>query len=77
MSINIRKYKQSDLEIWDKFIKQTNNGTLFHYRSFLNYHENIQFEDHSLLFYKNNKLVALLPATIEKSILRRDTILIF
>ena len=68
MSIKVTKFINENTTIWDNFINCSNNGTLFQYRSFLNYHENIDFEDHSLLFYKNNKLIAVLPATIENNI---------
>ena len=68
MAIKVKKFINENTTIWNNFINSSNNGTLFHYRSFLNYHENIQFEDHSLLFYKNNKLVGLLPATSQKTI---------
>ena len=66
MSIKVKKFINEDTAVWDNFIHSSNNGTLFHYRSFLNYHENIEFDDHSLLFYKNNKLIALLPAAIKQ-----------
>ena len=65
MSIKVKKFINENTTVWDNFINASNNGTLFHYRSFLNYHENIQFNDHSLLFYEDNKLIALLPAAIK------------
>ena len=68
MSIKVKKFISENTTVWDNFINCSNNGTLFHYRSFLNYHENVEFNDHSLLFYKNNKLIAALPATVENSI---------
>ena len=65
MLIKVKKFINKNTTIWDNFINCSNNGTLFHYRSFLNYHENIDFEDHSLLFYKDDKLIAVLPAAIK------------
>ena len=67
MSIKVKKFIHENTTIWDNFINSSNNGSLFHYRSFINYHENIQFEDHSLLFYKDSKLIALLPAAIQNN----------
>jgi len=64
MSITVRKYKQSDFEAWDKFVDQSNNGTLFHFRSFLNYHIERKFNDHSLIFEKKGKLIALFSAAV-------------
>jgi len=68
LSIKVKKFINKNTTIWDNFINCSNNGTLFHFRSFLNYHENIHFEDHSLIFYKNNILIAVLPATIQNNI---------
>jgi len=65
LSIKVKKFINENTTIWDNFINCSNNGTIFHYRSFLNYHENITFNDHSLLFYKEKKLVALLPAAVD------------
>ena len=62
MSITIKRYQKNLESEWDKFVLNSNNGTLFHYRNFLNYHQKRSFCDHSLLFYWKNKLCAILPA---------------
>jgi len=49
-------------EPWDNFVWQSNNGTLFHTRAFLSYHPPQRFNDDSLLFFKEGKLLAVLPA---------------
>ena len=49
--------------IWGDFIDESNNGTLFHKQSFLNYHLDKKFKNHSLLFYKENILICVIPAT--------------
>ena len=64
MSITVRKYKQSDFEAWDKFVDQSNNGTLFHSRRFLGYHPKNRFNDHSLIFKKKEKVIGVLPAAV-------------
>ncbi len=64
MSITVRKYKQSDFEAWDKFVEQSNNGTLFHSRRFLGYHPKNRFNDHSLIFKKKEKVIGVLPAAV-------------
>lgn len=51
-------------EAWDNFVWQANNGTLFHTRAFLAYHPPQRFTDDSLLFFKEGKLLAILPAAI-------------
>lgn len=40
----------------------SNNGTIFHTRKFLSYHPVGRFQDHSLIFEKKGKLLALFPA---------------
>ena len=56
------RFKPSDKSIWDSFVPKTNNGTLFHLRSFLNYHPKSRFNDHSLIVKKKGKLFSVFPA---------------
>ena len=56
------RYSKNDEAIWDKFVSDSNNGTIFHLRKFLNYHSKDKFVDHSILISKNNKLFSVLPA---------------
>jgi len=65
MSIDIIKYDNSMTEMWDEFVWQSNNGTIFHTRKFLNYHPADRFEDQSLIFKKNKKNIAIFPATLK------------
>ena len=60
--ISIRKFGEKNSAQWDLFVRNANNGTLFHLRRFINYHPKDRFEDYSLEFYKNNHLFAVLPA---------------
>ena len=64
MGITVRKYTQSDEKVWDAFIHLSSNGTIFHLRSFLSYHIDRQFDDHSLIFEKRGKIISLFPAAI-------------
>lgn len=64
MSIEIERYNDDFQDLWDEFVWQANNGTIFHTRKFLNYHPPERFEDHSLIFRKENRVLALFPATI-------------
>ena len=59
--IIIKKYNKSYEKKWDRFINDSNNGTVFQTRKFLNYHIHRQFNDHSLIIYKNKTIVALIP----------------
>ena len=57
-----RKYSKNDELVWDKFVSDSNNGTIFHLRKFLNYHSKDKFVDHSILISKNKKLFSVFPA---------------
>jgi len=66
MTITISSYEPSFLEEWDRFVRQANNGTLFHLRRFLGYHPEGRFQDHSLTFTGPKGLLALFPAAEQK-----------
>ena len=67
--ITIRKYNPADGPIWDAFVAASKNGTFMLMRGYMDYHAD-RFTDHSLLFYDEDKLVALLPASIHGEELR-------
>jgi len=48
---------------WDRFIAESENGTIFHTRQFLGYHPEGRFKDHSLIIKSRDKIKALFPAT--------------
>ena len=64
MKITVELFQQLLEQDWDNFVWQANNGTIFHTRQFLNYHPPDRFEDHSLIFKKDKRVIALFPATI-------------
>ncbi len=53
----------ADVE-WDRFVARANNGTIFHLRRFLSYHPGDRFDDHSLVFQKEDRWVSVLPAAV-------------
>lgn len=56
------KYDKSQETIWDKFVSMESiNGSFLQMRCFLNYHKN-RFVDHSLMFFKGQEIVAVMPA---------------
>ena len=57
-------YTEKNLDEWESFVDNANNGTIFHLRRFLGYHPPDRFEDHSLIFYKKGNLSALFPACV-------------
>jgi hypothetical protein len=51
---------------WDAFVETSKNGTFLFKRNYMEYHSD-RFTDHSLMFYCNNRLLAVLPANIRES----------
>lgn len=66
--MTVRKYTDSDREVWNNFIANSKNGIFMFNRNFMEYHKD-RFTDNSLLFYDDEKLIALFPASIKEDIL--------
>ena len=64
----ITKYNEEHKAIWDAFIAGAKNGHFFFQRDYMDYHKHI-FTDNSLMIYDNNRLIAVLPANIDKTTL--------
>ena len=58
---NIVKYNLEYKAIWNSFVAKSKNGTFLFHRDFMEYHQD-RFDDFSLMVFKKEKLVALLPA---------------
>lgn len=61
--IHIAKYSKDLKHTWDEFVKSSKNGTFMLERDYMDYHFD-RFADNSLMFYKDDKLFALLPASL-------------
>ena len=59
----IKIYQPSQKSLWDGFVKNAKNATFLFQRDFMDYHSH-RFKDHSLLVFKKEKLVAVLPANL-------------
>ncbi|NDW10431.1 GNAT family N-acetyltransferase [Dysgonomonas sp. 520] len=66
--IEIKPYNTALKEEWDSFVSVSKNGTFLFKRDFMEYHSD-RFRDFSLLFYKEGKLLALLPANKVEDVL--------
>ena len=66
--MTIKKYTDSDREVWNNFITNSKNGIFMFNRNFMEYHKD-RFTDNSLLFYDDDKLLAVMPASIKDGIL--------
>ena len=63
--ITLKRFMETQSKQWEACIGNSNNGTLFHRRKFLNYHPKDRFEDHSLMAYKKDKLLSVFPAAVK------------
>ena len=64
----VKRYTSALRDTWDAFVSASRNGTFLLERGFMDYHAD-RFTDHSLLFYRNEKLIALLPAEERSDVL--------
>ena len=60
-SIQICRYSAEFLGDWNHWVSLSKNGTFLFQRDYMDYHAD-RFEDHSLIFKRDNKLIAILPA---------------
>ena len=65
MSLDIIQYNETHKEEWDAFVKTSKNGTFLFERNYMDYHKE-RFTDASLMIYNDNRLCALLPATLHE-----------
>ncbi|WKZ70668.1 MAG: GNAT family N-acetyltransferase [Melioribacteraceae bacterium] len=61
MAIEIIPYNEEWKEEWDRFVLNSNNGTMFHMQKFFDYHTPGKFSFNHLMFIENGKLAAVLP----------------
>ncbi len=64
----IKKYTKEDFDIWNNFNKDAKNGLFMFDRNYMDYHSD-RFIDNSLMFYENEKLIALLPCNVSQNTL--------
>ena len=66
--INVVRYDSSMKSEWNTFVSASKNGLFMFDRDYMDYHSD-RFMDHSLLFYQDTKLLAVLPASEHKSLI--------
>ena len=62
------RYTTENKQIWDNFIDNSKMPMFMFKRDFMEYHKD-RFTDNSLLFYREDKLMAIFPANIKDNIL--------
>ncbi len=65
--MKIIKYKHEYKKSWDAAVRESKNGTFLFFRDYLEYHSD-RFIDYSLLFFDENDLLAVLPASIDSRV---------
>ena len=58
--MQIRRYTKEDKELWNGFLNEAKNSIFIFNRDYMEYHSD-RFEDHSLFFYNEDKLISILP----------------
>jgi hypothetical protein len=61
--ISVIQYQPEHKTLWDEFVTRAKNGVFLFQRDYMEYHHD-RFHDHSLLFFADAKLIALLPANV-------------
>lgn len=61
--IKTAKYYPLQKTVWDDFIENSKNGTFMLKRDYMDYHSD-RFKDFSLMFYDDDKLIAVMPASV-------------
>ena len=62
----VKRYTTDQQVLWDNFVDSSRNGTFLHKRGYMDYHSH-RFTDHSLMFYRGEELVAIVPAHIKEN----------
>ena len=66
--MQVIQYSPDRRDAWDAFVRCAKNRLFMFERDYMDYHA-ARFEDHSLLFYEEERLVALLPANRVQDVL--------
>ncbi|RYD51977.1 MAG: GNAT family N-acetyltransferase [Sphingobacteriales bacterium] len=61
--ITLKRYTPEQQPAWDAFIQSAKNGLFLFERAYMDYHSD-RFEDHSLMGYNGDELIAVLPANL-------------
>lgn len=66
--IRITLYEPDGKSLWDEFIAKSKNGLFLFRRDYMDYHSD-KFDDYSLMFFDDERLMALMPANIQDNML--------
>ena len=63
--LRVERYSKENRLLWDSFVREAKNQSFLFYRDFMDYHKE-RFSDYSLMVYKGNMLLAIIPANVTK-----------
>src|SRR5438270_781606 len=66
--IRVVRYQPQQAALWDDFVGRSRNGVFLFQRGYMDYHAD-RFHDFSLLFLEEDKLVAVMPASVRDGVL--------
>lgn len=62
--MEVKKYQAEDKARWNDFLSSAKNSHFLFHRDYMEYHSD-RFKDHSLMFFNNESLLAILPANLK------------
>ena len=65
ISMEIKNYSAERKKEWDNFLETSKSPVFLFKRDYMEYHRD-RFKDKSLMFYDDGKLIAILPANVDK-----------
>lgn len=68
MNVRIEKYQPELQLVWNAFVEESKNGSFLFNRGYMEYHAD-RFQDHSLMFYNGDELLAIMPASESNGVL--------
>jgi hypothetical protein len=66
--ITVVRYHPHQAPLWDQFVPRARNGVFLFRRGYMDYHAD-RFTDCSLLFFEEDKLAAVMPASVRDDVL--------
>lgn len=60
--VKIKRYSENDKSVWNEFNRQSKKPLFMFDRNYMDYHKD-RFNDHSLMFFDDDKLIAIMPIT--------------
>ena len=65
--VTIRRYSSTDEILWNQFNLKSKNSLFMFDRNYMDYHKD-RFIDHSLLFFSDDELIAILPLSEKEGV---------